>query len=367
MNSKTDDERHMRHALRLARRALGRVAPNPAVGCVLVSVDGVVVGRGWTDVGGRPHAETRALEQAGARAKHATAYVTLEPCAHYGATPPCADALIAAGISRVVGAIIDPDPRVAGKGFATLDHSGVSITQNICEREAHALNKGFFLRVEHRRPLVALKSAESADGFVAGEMSEQVWITSEAARRHGHLLRAQHDAILVGIETIIADDPLLNCRLEGLEDRTPLRVVLDSSLRLSPASQLARSAKHHPVLVFTVSKNESLELTSSGVEIACVEADLDGRPDIAAVLKVLAERGITRVLVEGGPKIHSAFLARDLADVIYRYRAQQNLGAGLQSALNALFTAAGTCGPNIEFIESSRFGPDLLERFEIKV
>ncbi len=362
-----EDERHMRHALRLAARALGRVAPNPAVGCVIVSQDGVVVGRGWTDVGGRPHAESRAIEQARSLAKGATAYVTLEPCAHHGATPPCSEALIAAGIARVVGAVVDSDPRVSGQGFAKLKTSGVIVTQGISEREARVLNRGFFLRVEQGRPLVALKSAESADGYVAGEKQKDRWITSEAARRHGHLLRAQFDAIIVGIETLIADDPSLTCRLEGLEDRTPIRVVLDSGLRMPPKSQLASSAKQSPVLVFTVSENEGGELASSGVEIVRVEADLDGHPDIGEVLKALAQRGITRLLVEGGPKIHSAFLARNLADVIYLYRAPQSLGGGVLSALSSLFTAAGTPGPNIEFIEGAQLGPDLLERFEIKV
>ena len=362
-----EDERHMRHALRLAARALGRVAPNPAVGCLIISTDGVVVGRGWTDVGGRPHAESRAIEQARSRAKGATAYVTLEPCAHFGETPPCSEALIAAGIARVVGAVVDSDPRVSGQGFAKLAEAGVTVTKNVCEREARMLNRGFFLRVEQGRPLVALKSAESADGYVAGEKQKGRWITSQAARRHGHLLRAQFDAIMVGIETIIADDPSLTCRLEGLEDRTPIRVVLDSGLRLPLKSRLAGSAKQSPVLVFTVSENEGGELASSGVEIVRVKADLDGHPDIGEVLKALAERGITRLLVEGGPKIHSAFLARNLVDVIYRYRAPQSLGGGVLSALNSLFTAAGTPGPNIEFIEGARLGPDLLARFEIKV
>ncbi len=192
-------------------------------------------------------------------------------------------------------------------------------------------------------------------------------MTSEAARRHGHLLRARHDAILVGIETVIADDPSLTCRLEGLENRTPLRVVLDSGLRLPPSSQLASSAKQSPVLVFTVSETKNDELIASGVEIVRVRADSDSHPDIGEVLKALAARGVTRLLVEGGPKIHSVFLARNFVDVIYRYRAPQNLGAGLPSALNLLLAPTGLSRSNIVLIEAAWLGPDLLERFEIEV
>jgi diaminohydroxyphosphoribosylaminopyrimidine deaminase/5-amino-6-(5-phosphoribosylamino)uracil reductase len=327
----------------------------------------VVVGRGWTDAGGRPHAESRALEQAGERATASTVYVTLEPCVHHGVTPPCADALIDAGVARVVGAVLDPDPRVSGKGFARLTQAGVDVTQGVCEREARTVNKGFFLRIERGRPLVAVKSAESADGYVAGENPNERWITSEVARRHGHLLRARHDAILVGIDTVIADNPSLTCRLEGLENRTPLRVVLDSGLRLPPSSQLASSARQSPVLVFTVSENKNEALTASGVEIIRVREGSDNRPDIGEVLKALAARGVTRLLVEGGPKMHSVFLAQNFVDVIYRYRAPQKLGAGLPSALNSFLVPAGSSSPNIALIEAARLGPDLLERFEIKV
>src|SRR5438552_18831690 len=222
MDLREDDIRHMRHALRLAARALGSVAPNPAVGCVIVAGDGSIVGRGCTQPGGRPHAETVALAQAGVRARGATAYVTLEPCAHHGQTPPCADALAAAQLVRVVGAAVDPDPRVAGSGFARLESAGVVVTRGVLEAEARALNLGFFRRVMQGRPLVALKIAQSADGYVADAKGNSRWITSEDARRHGHLLRARHDAILVGIGTVLADDPELTCRLPGLEQRSPL-------------------------------------------------------------------------------------------------------------------------------------------------
>ncbi len=234
------DARHMRHALMLAERALGTVAPNPAVGCVIVR-DGIVVGRGWTQRGGRPHAEVVALQQAADAARGATAYVTLEPCAHIGQTPPCANALINAGISRVVGAVEDPDPRVSGRGFAMLREAGVVVVTDVLRDEAAALNAGFFLRMTGKRPLVTLKLAVSADNKIARAPGGDQWITGEEARRFGHFMRARHDAILVGIETALADDPELTCRIPGLEDRSPLRVVLDSGLRLPIDSKLVRT------------------------------------------------------------------------------------------------------------------------------
>ena len=196
-----------------------------------------------------------ALAQAGEQARGATAYVTLEPCAHHGVTPPCAEALVKAQVARVVGAIVDPDPRVSGQGFARLESSGIAVTRGVLESDARALNLGFFSRVTEGRPLVALKIAQSADGYVADAQGNSRWITSERARAHGHLLRAKHDAILVGIGTVLADDPALTCRLPGLTHRSPLRIVLDSKPRLPPESKLARNAKAHPVIVFTAAKD----------------------------------------------------------------------------------------------------------------
>ena len=354
----------MRHALRLAARSLGQVAPNPAVGCVIVA-DGVIVGRGWTAPGGRPHAEAIALAQAGEGARGATAFVTLEPCAHLGQTPPCADALIAAGVSRVVGAVVDPDPRVKGRGFVKLAAAGIDLAQGVCEEDAGALNAGFFKRIKEGRPLVALKIAESADGFVADASGKTRWITSERSRRRSHLMRAQNDAIMVGIGTVLADDPLLTCRLEGLENRSPMRVVVDSRLRLPPNSQLARTARETPVLVFTVANTGGEALTASGVEIVRVEADADGHPDLAAVLSVLAARGITRLLVEGGPTLHAAFLRRGLADLAYRYAARTTLGSGLRSAMPTREAQSPTNAPHFTFLACETLGPDLLETFAV--
>jgi diaminohydroxyphosphoribosylaminopyrimidine deaminase/5-amino-6-(5-phosphoribosylamino)uracil reductase len=346
------DLQHMRHALRLAERGLGSVAPNPAVGCVLVAGDGRIVGRGWTARGGRPHAETIALAEAGAAARGASAYVTLEPCAHHGKTPPCAEALVAAGVARVVVAAGDPDPRVAGKSFATLRAAGVEVREGVCEANARALNAGFFSRIEKGRPLVALKIAESADGFVGAPGTK--WVTEEAARRHGHLLRATHDAIMVGIGTVLADDPLLTCRLEGMEDRSPLRMVIDSRLRLPPASQLVRSAREVPVVVFTAAAGALAE----GVDVVRVETDANGKASLPAVTQALAARGLTRVLVEGGPELQRALFAAGLADRVYRYVSPRALGAGVPSAFGAL-------KDRVHIIERESFGPDLLESYAL--
>lgn len=362
--SDTTDTRHMRHALRLAARALGQVAPNPAVGCVVVAEDGTVAGRGWTAPGGRPHAETIALAQAGPRARGATAYVTLEPCAHTGKTPPCTDALIAAGVARVVAAVTDPDPRVNGRGFAMLTAAGIGVSQGVCEDEARALNAGFFKRIAEGRPLVALKIAESADGFVADASGKTRWITSERARWHAHLLRAEHDAIMVGIGTALADDPLLTCRLEGLEHRSPLRIVLDSTLRLPAESRLTRTARDVPVLLFTSAAAGGDALAAAGVEIERVTADARGRPDLVFVMQALAARGLTRVLVEGGPQLHAALLERRLADRLYRYRAPTALGGGVRSAFAAEAPSAGGM-PRLDVLDRDMLGPDLLESFAI--
>lgn len=363
MTSQQNDIAHMRHALRLAERALGDTAPNPTVGCVIVSADGHIVGRGWTQSGGRPHAETMALAQAGDHARGATAYVTLEPCAHHGVTPPCADALVRAQVARVVGAVVDPDPRVAGAGFNRLESAGIAVTRGVLEDEARAVNLGFFKRVTEGRPLVALKIAASADGYVADASGNSRWITSERARAHGHLLRAKHDAILVGIGTVLADDPALTCRLPGLAKRSPLRVVVDSRLRLSPESQLARSAREHPVIVFTTANDGGEALSARGVQIERVPADGAGRPDVVCVLQALAKRGLTRVLVEGGPGVHAAFLERGLVEAIHIYRAPLLIGEGGRPAVAAFGPSDLNAAPHLTLIERIPLGPDVLETF----
>jgi len=361
--SNAQDIRHMRHALVLAARGLGRVAPNPAVGCVIVSPQGRIVGRGWTAPGGRPHAETIALEQAGAAARGATAYVTLEPCAHHGKTPPCAQALVQAGIARVAGAVEDPDPRVRGQGFARLREAGISVTTNVLASDAAILNEGFFDRVTKARPLVTLKIAQSLDGRTAAASGESQWITGEAARRIGHLMRARHDAILVGIETALKDDPDLTCRLPGLEQASPLRIVLDSRLRLGDASKLAQSAKEVPTWVFTTSANEGGALRVCGVEVIRVAGDARGQPDIDAVLRLLAERGITRLLVEGGAIVHAAFLDRGVVDRLEVFTAPMVLGDAGKGAVGALAALSLEEAPRFERTSCRNVGPDMLESF----
>lgn len=322
------DTRNMRHALTLAARGLGRVAPNPAVGCVIVASDGRVVGRGWTQDGGRPHAETMALAQAGEAARGATAYVTLEPCAHFGKTPPCADALIAAGVSRVVCAVEDPDPRVKGQGFAKLRAAGIDVVTNVMEAEAAAFNQGFFLRIRENRPLVTLKIAQSADHKTVPPPGASQWITGEEARRYAHLLRVQHDAILVGMGTVIADNPALTVRLPGLEKYSPLRVVLAGKRSIPGGAKLAAP----DTMVF------------------------DG--DIPALLHALAGRGVTRLLVEGGATVFAAFLAAGFADRLALFTAPVVLG-----------DAGGGAVPNLaespDFMRVNRrfLGVDTLESF----
>jgi diaminohydroxyphosphoribosylaminopyrimidine deaminase/5-amino-6-(5-phosphoribosylamino)uracil reductase len=355
----------MQHALRLAERGLGRVAPNPAVGCVIVSPEGNVLGRGTTGEGGRPHAETIALAQAGATARGATAYVTLEPCAHHGRTPPCAEALVAAGIGRVVAATEDPDPRVSSRGLAILRAAGVEVSTGLMAVEAERLNAGFFLRIRERRPLVTLKIAMSADGRTASAAGESKWITGEEARRFGHLLRARHDAILVGSGTALADDPELTCRLPGLEVRSPTRVVLDTHLRLGGNFRLARTARDISTLVFTTNEGGDA-LRALGVEVISVASDPQGRPDIGAVLHELAERGITRLLVEGGARVHAAFLDRGFADRLELFRAPLVLGGAGHPAIGALAAPGLAEAQHFVFTGSRRLGADLLESYARK-
>jgi diaminohydroxyphosphoribosylaminopyrimidine deaminase/5-amino-6-(5-phosphoribosylamino)uracil reductase len=351
-----NDESYMRMALSLARRGLGTTAPNPSVGCVLVQA-GQIVGRGWTQAGGRPHAEAMALAQAGVCAQGATAYVTLEPCAHHGVTPPCAEALVAAGIRRCVIACSDPDSRVAGKGIMALAAAGVETVTRVCESEARALNEGFFSRLEQARPWVTLKLATSLEGGIATAQGESQWITGEAARRHAQMLRAQHDAILTGIGTVLADDPQLTCRLPGLEARSPVRVVLDRRLRLPLASQLVARAREVPLWIFT----EAPEAAAAPLQAAGAEVVQMKTVTPAAVAHVLAERGITRLLVEAGTQVATAFYQSGLVDACYWYRAPVLLGAGAVMALQPSGSAPLAELPRWRLLRSETLGADRLE------
>jgi diaminohydroxyphosphoribosylaminopyrimidine deaminase/5-amino-6-(5-phosphoribosylamino)uracil reductase len=364
----------MRAALALAARGLGRVAPNPAVGCVLVRPDptageaegqGVVVGRGWTQAGGRPHAETEALRRAGASARGTTAYVSLEPCAHHGKTPPCAEALVAAGIARAVIAVEDPDPRVAGRGIERLRAAGIEVEVGLCREQAAELNAGFFLRLRAGRPLVTLKLATTLDGRIATREGDSRWITGEAARARVQALRARHDAVMVGSGTALADDPELTCRLPGHAGPQPVRIVLDRRLRLPAGSRLAQSVAMGPVWVVTETGTDPARkkaLAERGVEV--IELPAGGRnADIGAALRLLGERGLTRVLVEGGGEIATALLRARLADRVVWFRAPSVIGADGRPATGDLGVGRLDQAPVLisEGIES--VGADVLETF----
>jgi diaminohydroxyphosphoribosylaminopyrimidine deaminase/5-amino-6-(5-phosphoribosylamino)uracil reductase len=352
----------MRHALALATRGLGRVAPNPAVGCVIVSNNDRVVGRGWTQPGGRPHAETEALAEAGGAARSATVYVTLEPCAHHGKTPPCTEALVQAGVARVVVALEDPDPRVNGAGLNRLREAGIVVETGVLEGEAKHLIEGFLRRIREARPLVTLKIAQSLDGRIALASGHSKWITGERARAYGHFLRAQHDAILIGIETALADDPLLTVRVAGLEDRSPLRVVLDTHGRLPVRAKLVQTAKTIPTVLFTASSAAD-DLRHFGVEIVSTARGPDGRIDMAAMLRALAERGVTRLLVEGGARVHASFLSGGLVDRIEVFTAPIVLGDDARAAVTAMGLTDLARAPRFERVTTQGLGPDLLESF----
>lgn len=311
------DQQFMQLALTQSLINLGQTWPNPCVGCVIVRGNDIV-GRGVTARGGRPHAETIALAQAGAAARGATAYVTLEPCAHHGKTPPCADALILAGIKRVVIAIIDPDPRVAGNGIERLRQSGIEVVAGIGAAQAHEIHAGFFKSVEIGMPLVALKLATTRNGFLDTQSIGRRWITSQSARDHTHFLRAQYDAIMVGIGTILADDPMLNVRLPGYEHRSPMRVILDSKLRLPLNGRIAETAKSQKTIIVTCSADmdSAAKLQDLGIMVLRVP-----QMNMAEILKKLfAEIGITRVFIEGGFHVAQSVVRHNLADQIYWYR-----------------------------------------------
>jgi diaminohydroxyphosphoribosylaminopyrimidine deaminase/5-amino-6-(5-phosphoribosylamino)uracil reductase len=354
----------MRHAIALGARGVGRTGRVPSVGCVIVAPDGRVVGRGRTDESGRPHAEAAALRQAGGAARGATAYVTLEPCSHQGGTGgPCADALIAAGVARVVIACGDPDPRVNGQGIAKLKAANIDVAIGVLEREAAPALEGFFLRLARNRPLVTLKIAQSLDGKTATVSGDSKWITGEDARRFGHLLRAQNDAILVGVNTALADDPELTCRIDGLEVHSPLRVVLDTRLRLGEWSKLAATAAVTPTIVFTAAAEGGAKLRAAGVEVVKVARDARGRPDLAAMLTELSQRNVTRLLVEGGATVHAAFLDRGLADRLEIFTAPIALGAAGHSAIDALAALTLEEAPRFVRVAQRTLGIDLLESF----
>jgi diaminohydroxyphosphoribosylaminopyrimidine deaminase/5-amino-6-(5-phosphoribosylamino)uracil reductase len=336
------DRRFMAVALRLATRGLGRTAPNPSVGALIVDeASGEVIARGWTGPGGRPHAETEALKRAGARARGAAMYVTLEPCSHYGQTPPCAEAIVAAGIRRVVVALADPDPRVAGRGLERLHAAGLDVERRVLGDEAAWVARGHILRVTERRPFIQLKLALAADGSVPrGHGGAPAWVTGPEARARGHLLRARTEAVLVGRQTVADDDPELTCRLPGLTWRSPVRVVLASDLQLGPDCKLLRTARQVPVWVFCrpsadASRRRSLE--QRGCKVIPVQ-EVGGALWPPAVAEEMVARGITRLLVEGGVTVWRAFARAALLDevVLFQARAADGLPISPTAALKTL-------------------------------
>jgi diaminohydroxyphosphoribosylaminopyrimidine deaminase/5-amino-6-(5-phosphoribosylamino)uracil reductase len=366
---RASDEDHMAQALALARRGLGTTWPNPSVGCVVVSKDGEIVGRGTTAPGGRPHAEAVALDRAGAHARGATLYVTLEPCAHEGRGAACADAIAAAGLARAVVALGDPDPRTAGDGLRRLRAAGIEVTEGVRKSEALSVALGHVLRVTQGRPAVTLKLAVGSDGLVPrGEGGAPTWVTGELARAHAHLQRARADAILVGRGTVIADNPSLTCRLPGMECRSPVRVILDRRLRTPPD---ARLFEDEMVPVWIVCAEAEINgnadaLQERGAEIIPVEIDAHGLPAIHEALAQLARRGITRVLVEGGPSVAHVLLAAGLVDEAVIYQGGRPAGNdGLlpfaDQGLDRL-TASG------QFIQTQTrdFGPDRMTAWQRK-
>lgn len=361
-----DDRRFMTVALGLAARGLGLVAPNPAVGCVLVR-DGVIVGRGWTQPGGRPHAETEALRRAGARAAGSTAYVTLEPCSHHGKTPPCADALIAVGVARVVAALGDPDHRVSGRGFERLKAAGIAVTLGVCEDEAASLNRGFLLRIKEGRPLVTLKLATSLDGRLATHSGESQWITGPRARAFGHLLRRRHDAVLVGSGTVLADDPLLTVRLPGLEAPAPLRVIVDGRLRTPLTAKLVAGAATIPTCLITLNNADPVRrkvYEGAGVDVISVEPDSDGTLDLRAGLQALGKKGVTRVLVEGGATLGAGLLRAGLVDRLAWFRSGGVIGGDGLAAVKAFGVGRLADQPVFERTEIIQLDNDILETLE---
>lgn len=358
------DLRHMRHALSLGRRGLGRAWPNPSVGCVIVR-EGRVIGRGVTGLGGRPHAEREALAQAGAAARGATAYVTLEPCSHHGQTPPCAEALISAGVARVVSALEDPDPRVAGRGHALLKSAGITVKTGVCAAEAERDHCGFLSRVRRGRPMVTLKLASSFDGRIATASGESQWITSPQARRFTHGLRASHDAVMVGAGTARSDDPQLTVRELGLAHQ-PVRVVLSSKLDLPQKSALTESIDAAPLWLChgPEAPQERIEAFTN-LRATCISAPKLGRfLQISNLLGVLAERGLTRIFCEGGSALAASLLQADLVDHLVGMTAGMALGAEGLPAIGALGLEALAEAPRFDLVQSMALGGDICHIWE---
>lgn len=358
-----DDDRFMALAFMLGRRGLGNTWPNPSVGAVIVK-DGVIVGRGWTQPGGRPHAEIEALRFAKKNAQGATLYVTLEPCSHQGKSPPCADAIVRAGITRVVAALEDPNPEVAGKGHEKLRSKGITVDVGLGGDEARRIHAGHITRMQKARPYVTLKLALSKDAKAGLAGRKPIQLTGEEARTRVFQMRAQSDAILVGIGTVLGDNPQLGCRLPGMFDQSPVRVVLDAQLRLPLANAVVATVSETPTWVFTSHKPSQIAediLRQRGCKVFRVN-ERNGMLDLNEVLKVLSEQGITRLMVEGGPIVAAAFVGDELVDEAALFRSEKTVGADGIDALEGMDLDALT--GSLKARGSENLGADVLETFE---
>ena len=370
MPDRDTDERFLSRALDLARQGIGVTSPNPCVGAVIVDANGAIVGTGSHTYEGVKHAEILAIEQAGESARGATLYINLEPCSHQGRTAPCTDALIAAGISRVVACMQDPNPLVSGQGFAKLRSAGIDVSSGLLEEQAKTLNEAFAKYIRHHIPLVTLKGAMTLDGKIAPPPSQSHptahstrphWITGESARAHAHELRHQHDAILVGVGTVIADDPLLTDRSGRPRRRRLLRVILDSHLRLPCASRIAKTAQDDVLLLCSsAEEKKKMQLLQLGVRVQQLPAaSPDGHPDMAVVLRYLGQMEITTLMIEGGATVNGAALSASIVDKVFLYYAPKLLagttsvpfaaGPGFKSIADAVY---------VKSIRMHRFGED---------
>ena len=359
------DQRFMAHALSLGARGLGRTWPNPAVGCVIVQGTRIV-GRGWTQPGGRPHAEVMALRQSGPHASGATAYVTLEPCAHHGQTGPCADALIAAGITRVVTALTDPDPRVCGKGHAVLRAAGIDVTEGVLKDQARTANAGFLKRVTQGLPFVTLKLATTLDGRIATSEGQSRWITSPQSRRAVHALRLNHDAVLIGAGTARADDPDLTVRALGITHQ-PIRIVIDARLNHAPQSRLGQTAKTNPVwLCHTHQAPESAREEWAHTGATLIECASEAtQVNLTDALQRLASLGLTRILCEGVAALAASLINARLVDDLITFTGAKLIGAGGHPAIGQLAGAPLKDLPQLTLISTRQIGPDAMSHWRM--
>jgi diaminohydroxyphosphoribosylaminopyrimidine deaminase/5-amino-6-(5-phosphoribosylamino)uracil reductase len=362
------DRRMMAAALRIGRRNMGQTHPNPAVGCIIVTSAAkgqTVIGRGATAAGGRPHAERIALAEAGKAARGATVYVTLEPCAHDRPDGSCTEALIKAGVGRVVTALADPDPRTNGQGHAALEAAGIAVTTGVLAQEAARVHGGHIARLSRGRPYITLKLAVSADGMIGRREGERMMITGRAAFDAVQMMRTESDVVMVGIGTVLVDDPRLTVRLPGLAHLSPARVILDAGARLPPDGRLLQSVGDAPLFVFVgpeAPADSMAAIAAAGATV--VPAGLGGEElDLAEMLRDLSARGYTRVLCEGGARVASSLLANDLLDEIVILRAPVVVGAGGVQALGGRALSAIERSPRYRQVETAVLGPDTLRRY----